>query len=100
MSNEPTDVMIGAYLDMGPAKADYQAVIDSGAKVEGAVCVSCDHAGKLAVAETDHMAKKGPKWSGVGLVLGLFAPPLLLATAIGAAIGAGLGELVHSESRL
>ena len=33
----------------------------------------------------------------MGLVLGLFAPPLLLATAIGAAIGAGLGELVHSE---
>jgi hypothetical protein len=31
------------------------------------------------------------------LVVGLFAPPLLLATAIGAAIGAGLGELAHSE---
>ena len=98
MSNEPTDVMIGAYLDMGPAKADYQAVLDSGTKVEGAVCVSRDHAGKLAVAETDHMVKKGAEVvGGVGLVLGLFAPPLLLATAIGAAIGAGLGELVHSE---
>ena len=35
MSSEPADVMIGAYLDTAPAKADYQAVIDSGAKVEG-----------------------------------------------------------------
>ena len=98
MSNEPTDVMIGAYLDMGPAKADYQAVIDSWAKIEGAVCVSRDHAGKLAVEETDHMAAKGAEvLGGVGLVVGLFAPPLLLATAIGAAIGGGLGELAHSE---
>ncbi|HSC51351.1 MAG TPA: DUF1269 domain-containing protein, partial [Gaiellaceae bacterium] len=28
---------------------------------------------------------------------GLFAPPLLAATAVGAAIGAGLGELAHHE---
>ena len=98
MSKEPTDVMIGAYLDMGPAKLDYQAVIDSGTKIEGAVCVSRDHAGKLAVVETDHMARKGAEvLGGVGLVVGLFAPPLLLATAIGAAIGGGLGELAHSE---
>ncbi len=59
MSSEPTDVMIGAYLDAASAKADYQAVIDSGAKIEGAVRVSRDHVGKLAVEETDHMAKKG-----------------------------------------
>ena len=98
MSNEPTDVMIGAYMDMGPAKADYQAVIDSGVKIEGAVCVSRNHAGKLAVEETGHMAKKGTEvLGGVGLVVGLFAPPLLLATAIGAAVGAGVGDLVHSE---
>ena len=76
MSSEPTDVMIGAYLDAAPAKADYQAAIDSRAKVEGAVCVSRDHAGKLAIEETDHMAKKGTEvLGGVGLVVGLFAPP-------------------------
>jgi arylsulfatase len=96
MSHEPTDVMIGAYLNTAPAKDDYQAVIDCGAKIEGAVCVSRDHAGQLHVEETDHMAKKGAEaLGGVGLVVGLFAPPLLAATAIGAAIGAGLGELAH-----
>ena len=39
---------------------------------------------------------------GLGLVLGLFAPPLLLATAVGAGIGAGVGELVkrHEEKQI
>lgn len=96
MSHEPTDVMIAAYIDTEPAKLDYQAVVDAGVKVEGAVCVSRDHAGEMHVEETDHMARKGAEvLGGVGLVVGLFAPPLLLATAIGAAAGGALGELAH-----
>jgi uncharacterized membrane protein len=40
--------------------------------------------------------------AGAGLVVGLFAPPLLLATAVGAGIGAGIGELKkrHEEKEL
>ena len=98
MSHEPTDVLIGAYLNTAPAKLDYQAVIDAGVKTEGVVCVSRDHAGELHVEETDHMARKGAEiLGGVGLVVGLFAPPLLLATAIGAVAGGALGELAHSK---
>ena len=39
---------------------------------------------------------------GVGLVVGLFAPPLLAATAIGAGIGALLGHFTkkHEEKEL
>jgi uncharacterized membrane protein len=39
---------------------------------------------------------------GVGLVVGLFAPPLLLSTAIGAGAGALIGELKkrHEEKKL
>ena len=59
MSREPTDVLIGAYYTTEPAKQDYQAVIDAGVKIDGAVCVSRDHAGELHVEETDHMARKG-----------------------------------------
>jgi len=97
MSHEPTDVMIAAYFNTEPAKLDYQAVSDAGVKVDGAVCVSRDHAGELHVEETDHLARKGAEvLVGAGLVVGLFAPPLLLATAIGAAAGGILGELAHS----
>ncbi|MGZ4707827.1 MAG: DUF1269 domain-containing protein, partial [Acidimicrobiales bacterium] len=35
--------------------------------------------------------------AGVGLVVGLFAPPLLAATAIGAAIGAAGGAALHKK---
>jgi arylsulfatase len=85
-------------MDTAPAKEDYQAVIDAGAKIEGDVCVSRDHAGELHIEETDHLARKGAEvLGGVGLVVGLFAPPLLAVTAVGAAIGAGLGELAHHE---
>ena len=39
---------------------------------------------------------------GIGLVVGLFAPPLLISTAIGAGIGALLGHLTkkHEEKEL
>lgn len=98
MSKEPTDVMIGAYLTIEPARADYDAVLQSGAKLEGAVCVSRDHAGELHVEEHDHLARKGAEvLGGAGLVVGLFAPPLLIATAAGAAIGGALGALAHHE---
>ena len=98
MSKEPTDVMIGAYYDTEPAKVDYEAVVHSGAKLEGVICVSRDHAGELHVEENDHLARKGAEiLGGAGLVVGLFAPPLLVATAVGAAVGAGLGALAHHE---
>ena len=98
MSKEPTDVMIGAYLTTDPAKADYETVTHAGVKLEGAICVSRDHAGKLHVEEEDHLARKGAEvLGGAGLIVGLFAPPLLAATAIGAAVGGALGGLAHHE---
>ena len=41
----------------------------------------------------DHLGRKGAKLGGgVGLVVGLFAPPLPAATAVGAAAGAVMGK--------
>ncbi len=98
MGNEPTDVMIGAYLTTGPAKADYEAVTHAAVKLEGAICVSRDHAGALHVEESDHLARKGAEaLGGAGLIVGLFAPPLLIATAVGAVVGGALGDLAHHE---
>ena len=46
------------------------------------------------------MVREGAAGLGaVGFAVGLFAPPLLAATAIGAAIGAGGGKLLHKQDR-
>jgi len=93
------DVLIGGYLSKDAADEDYEAVLASGAHVEGAVVVSKDVEGNLAVEETDHMVRKGAEGLGaVGFVVGLFAPPLLAATAVGAALGAVGGEALHKKT--
>lgn len=99
MAKEPTDVLIGGYLSADAAHEDYEAVLNSGAEVMGAVVVSKDLEGNLSVEQTDHMVKEGAEGlAGVGFVVGLFAPPLLAATAIGAAIGAGAGKVLHKKT--
>ena len=99
MAKEPTDVLIGGYLSADAAHEDYEAVLNSGAEVMGAVVVSKDLEGNLSVEQTDHMVKEGAEGlAGVGFFVGLFAPPLLAATAIGAAIGAGAGKVLHKKT--
>ena len=96
MSREPTDVLFAAYLYPDPARLDFQAVLDAGARIEGAVCVSRDHAGGFHVEEKDQLARQDAELlGGVGLAVGLFASPRLLATAAGGAIAGDLGDLAH-----
>ena len=98
MSDKATDVMIAGYLTKEPALADYEALVSSGAKIDGAVCVSRDLEGNTSVEQTDHMTKGGAKvLGGAGLVVGLFAPPLLASAAIGAAVGGALGKVASSR---
>ena len=45
------------------------------------------------------MVREGAEGLGaVGFAVGLFAPPLLAATAVGAALGAGAGKLLHHQT--
>ena len=70
-----------------------------GGHLEGAVVVTKDLEGNLAVEQTDHMVRKGAEGLGaVGFAVGLFAPPLLAATAIGAAVGAVAGKALHKKT--
>jgi uncharacterized membrane protein len=99
MAKEPTDVLIGGYLSTEAAHEDYEAVLNCGADIMGAVVVSKDLEGNVSVEQTDHMVKEGAAGlAGVGLVVGLFAPPLLAATAIGAVVGAGVGKVLHDKA--
>lgn len=100
MAREQTiDVLIGGYLSADAANEDYQSILAGGGHIEGAVVVSKDLEGNLSIEQTDHMVEKGAKGMGaVGFVVGLAAPPLLAATAIGAAIGAGAGKLAQKKA--
>jgi uncharacterized membrane protein len=97
--DETIDVLIGGYMSKDAAEDDYEAVLASGGYLHGAVVVSKDLKGELSVEQTDHMVREGAAGLGaVGFAVGLFAPPLLAATAVGAAIGAGAGKLLHRKT--
>jgi uncharacterized membrane protein len=97
MSNV-TNVMIGGYLVKESALLDYEAVLKCDADYDGVVVITRDLEGKMTVEMTDHLKKGGAKaLGGAGFVVGLFAPPLLLSTVFGAAIGAGLGKVAHNK---
>ena len=97
--DETIDVLIGGYMSKDAAKDDYEAALASGGYLHGAVVVSRDLNGELAVEETDHMVREGAAGLGaVGFAVGLFAPPLLAATAVGAAMGAVAGKALHHRT--
>ena len=96
--SDKKDVLIAVYMFEDLAKKDFDAVLklaeDKTITVEGVVLIRKDAEGEVHVTETgDHLGRKGLKFGGgVGLVVGLFAPPLLAATAVGAAAGAVTGK--------
>ena len=101
--SDKLDVLISVYLIPELAKQDFDAFVqgveDGKIDTNGIVLVSKDAEGELTVEETgDHLGKKGAKvGGGVGLVLGLFAPPLLAATAVGAGLGAVAGKFARKR---
>jgi uncharacterized membrane protein len=98
VSDTEFDVVIAAYLIPDLAQVDFDTLVklvaDKKLDVEGVVLVSVDPEGEVTVTETgDHLGRKGLKiGGGVGLAVGLFAPPLLAATVVGAAAGAVVGK--------
>ena len=57
--------------------------------IEGVILVTHAVDGSVSVQQTgDHLGRKGAGWGGgVGLAVGLFAPPLLASVAVGAVAG-------------
>jgi uncharacterized membrane protein len=97
--DETIDVVIGGYLSKEAAQEDYEAVLGCGGYLHGAVIVSKDLQGNLSVEQTDHMVREGAEGLGaIGFVVGLFAPPLLAMTAVGAALGVAGGKLLHHRT--
>src|SRR3954453_8856695 len=98
MSDDNKGVLIAAHLLEDLAKRDFDAVLklaeDKAITVEGVAVVQKDADGEVHVIETgDHLGRKGAKLGGgAGVVVGLRAPPLLAATAVGAAAGGVIGK--------
>jgi uncharacterized membrane protein len=98
------DLFVAAYADEGAAADDFEAIkeLDDIAVVAAAV-LQRDGKGNVTVKEHGGSLVKGGTAVGAvgGLVVGLFAPPLLAATAIGAGIGAAAGAITkhHQEKK-
>jgi len=100
MADTPTDVFVGGYPDIDSATKDFDALVErvksKQVKIEGAILITHALDGTVSVQQTgDSMGRKGMGWGGgVGLAVGLAAPPLLAATAVGAATGGVIGKFV------
>src|ERR1022692_3224416 len=100
MADAPTDVLVAGYPAIDIATNDFEALVTlvKGKKVEieGVILVTHDREGNVSVRQTgDHLGRKGAGWGGgVGVAVGLFAPPMLAAAAVGAVAGGVIGKFV------
>lgn len=101
MPETPIDVLVGAYGELSAAEEDFERLVASvrerELEVEGAILVTHAEDGSVAVRQTgDRLGRKGAGWGGgVGLAVGLFAPPLLASVAVGAVGGGVIGKFVE-----
>ena len=100
MADTPTDVLVGGYPDIDAATKDFDALAKlverKKVEIEAAILITHAEDGTVTVAQTaDHRGRKGVEWGGgVGVAVGLAAPPLLAATAVGAVAGGVIGKFV------
>ncbi len=98
MPKQTVDVLMGGYLSKNAAREDFDAVQACGAPLLGLVVVSKALDGSMEIEQHDHIVKEGAvAFGGAGFIVGLFAPPLLVATAVGAIVGAGVGKIAHRK---
>ncbi len=107
MAPENLALFAATYDDAAAAESDYKALkAAEGADlvILGSVVLSRGADGNVSVSESEggQIAIGGTIGATAGLIVGLFAPPLLLSTAIGAGIGAIVGEFTkkHEEKEI
>ena len=100
MAETPTDVLVAGYQDIDEATKDFESLValvkEKQVSIEGVILVTHAEDGSVAVRQTgDNRGRKGTGWGGgVGLAVGLFAPPLLASVAVGAVAGGVVGKFV------
>ena len=97
------DLILAAYPVGEAAQKDFDELVRlvkaKKVKTEGVILVSKDETGEVHVTDTgDHLGRKGMGWGGgVGVLVGLAAPPLLGAVAVGAAAGGIMGKFAKKK---
>src|SRR6266516_2059354 len=97
------DVIMAGYQSLEPAQKNFEAFVklikDKRVRSEGVILVEHDADGQVRVTQTgDHMGRKGMGWGGgVGLVVGLFSPPLLASIVVGAAADGLVGKFAQHK---
>ncbi len=100
MAETPTDVLVAGYQEIQEATKDFESLValvrEKRVSIEGVILVTHAEDGSVAVRQTgDNLGRKGLGWGGgVGLAVGLFAPPLLASAAVGAVVGGMIGKFV------
>jgi arylsulfatase len=103
MAPETTDVLVVAYPALDAATTEFEALLAAvkakAVRIEGAILITHELDGEVRVRQTgDDLGRKGAGLGGgVGVLVGLFAPPLLASAVIGAAAGAVLGRLASHK---
>ena len=101
----PTDVLVAGYQDIDEATKDFEALValvkEKQVSIEGVILVTHAQDGSVSVRQTgDNLGRKGTGWGGgVGLAVGLFAPPLLASVAVGAVAGGVIEQVRRPPGR-
>lgn len=96
-------VLIAGYASTEAAESDFDTlaskVRDKRVRSDGMILVTKTDAGDVQVRSTgDRAGRKGAGWGGgVGVLVGLAAPPLLASVAVGAAAGALTGRFAKHK---
>ena len=99
-------ILIAAYPDLDTARHDWEFLALRLRKklfeVRDALLVSKDADGKPRVVETgNHLARQGAGVGiAIGVLVGLFTPPMLATMALGAAAGAVVAKFADHELRM
>lgn len=99
----PLHLVMAVYEDTETADRDFDQLVahaqNKDINTEGVILVQRDHDGRVIVRNTgDRRGRRGTGWGGgVGLLVGLAAPPLLASVAVGAAAGRVVGRFAEHK---
>ncbi|MFN8128303.1 MAG: arylsulfatase [Candidatus Nanopelagicales bacterium] len=96
---------LAGYPEVEAARQEFHDLVEGvrakTVKARAMILVTKDADGVVTVQDTgDHLGRRGAGWGGgVGVLVGLFAPPLLGSVAVGAAAGGVIGKFAGHKIR-